>query len=105
MHARGGDLERGSLHFSGYSSQAHCTGEPAYLEPNSQSMQKTRREVGSLLVFFTVNGMLKNRHQAYLEPIRDSMQKPIGGRSVLAEQHAKRMLFSLYKGAIVFSTR
>jgi hypothetical protein len=41
MHVRGGDLERGSLtHFSGYSTKAQCTGKPAYLEPNRDSLQK-----------------------------------------------------------------
>jgi hypothetical protein len=73
--------------FSGYSSQAQCTGKPSYLEPNSQSMQKNRRRglsataknegVGSLLAFSTTKTMLKN--QAYLEPNRNSLQKPIEG--------------------------
>jgi len=73
--------------FSGYSSQA----QPAYLEPNSQSMQKNRRGVGSLLAVFSTNSMLKTR--TYLEPNSSSLQKPIGGRST-------QLLSKLYKGTI-----
>jgi len=75
----GGENQQGSLiKVTGYSVTAHCTGKPAYLEPNS-----------------------------------NSMQKPIGGLSVLAFSATKSMLkpadgFSselyivpLYKGAIV----
>jgi hypothetical protein len=41
MRVWGGDLERGGLtFFTGYSAKAQCTGKPAYLQPNSQSMQK-----------------------------------------------------------------
>jgi hypothetical protein len=40
---------------------------------------------------------------AYLEPNRDSLQKPIGGLSVLALFTTKNMQPALYKGAIVFS--
>ena len=37
----GGGSQKGSLNrFTGYSVKAQCTGEPAYLEPNSECMQK-----------------------------------------------------------------
>jgi hypothetical protein len=35
---------------------------------------------------------------SYLEPISGSMQKPIEGRSLLAEKQRKTMLPALYKG-------
>ena len=44
--------------------------EPAYLEPSSQSLQKTVERV------YQHSG---EPSRAYLEPIRDSMQKPIEG--------------------------
>jgi hypothetical protein len=47
----GGDLERAGLtQFSGYSAIAQCTGKPAYLEPNSNSMQKPIGGLSSLNV-------------------------------------------------------
>jgi len=43
----GGENQQGSLiKVTGYSVTAHCTGKPAYLEPNSNSMQKP---IGGLL--------------------------------------------------------
>jgi len=37
----GGEIQQTSLNRNmGYSDKAHCTGNPAYLEPNSNSMQK-----------------------------------------------------------------
>ena len=55
MHVSGGELERGSLtHFTGYSEKAQCTGNTAYLEPNSNRMQKTYR--GSIR-----NGVFRNQ--------------------------------------------
>jgi hypothetical protein len=40
-------------------------------------MQKNRRRGGSLLAVFRAKSMLKTR--TYLEPNRNSLQKPIGG--------------------------
>ena len=51
----------------------------AYLEPNSQSLQKTIGEVGA---------------RTYLEPIRNSMQKPIGGRSKIPKRGMSVLAFS-----------
>ena len=40
----GGEIQQGSLNRSkGYSETAQRTGQPAYQEPNSQSLQKTYR--------------------------------------------------------------
>jgi hypothetical protein len=56
----------------------------AYLDPNSQSMQKTRggrsEKTGG---GFRIGAERRQTdvENAYLEPIRDSMQKPIGGLS------------------------
>jgi hypothetical protein len=36
--------------------------------------------------------------QSYVEPIRNSLQKTIGGLSLLPQEHAKTMLPALYKG-------
>jgi hypothetical protein len=63
--------------FSGYSSQAQFTGKPAYLEPNSQSMQKTRRSRVAIGENQAQNHVEKQTQtRTYLEPIRDSLQKP-----------------------------
>jgi hypothetical protein len=43
--------------------------QPAYLEPNRNSLQKTRRGEGSLLAFSGAKSMLKKPRQAYLEPV------------------------------------
>ena len=41
MNHLGGERHRESVsHVTGYSAKAQCTGNPAYLEPNSQSLQK-----------------------------------------------------------------
>jgi hypothetical protein len=40
MKVRGGESQRSNMRFSlGYSAKAHCTGKPAYLKPNSNTMQ------------------------------------------------------------------
>jgi hypothetical protein len=45
--ASGGERQRSSVGSdTGYSEKAQCTGKPAYLEPNSNSMQKP---IGGLL--------------------------------------------------------
>ena len=65
--ALGGEPRRECLSYvSGYSVKAQRTGNPpSYQEPNSQSLQKTYRR--------------GRGNPAYLEPIRDTMQKPIEG--------------------------
>jgi hypothetical protein len=41
MNHLGGEIQQTSLNRNtGYSDQTHCTGNPAYLEPNSGSLQK-----------------------------------------------------------------
>ncbi len=71
----GGEIQRVSDFFRGYSEKVPiATGRAlSYLEPNSQTMQKTGRGVYAQTV----------RHAdspAYLEPVSDSLQEPIGGR-------------------------
>ena len=85
----GGDFQKGSLnHVTGYSATAQCTGKPSYLEPNSQSMQKT---IEGLLVLelLATNGMLEKEARTYLERIRNSMQKPIEGLSTRASHQTQ----------------
>ena len=51
--ALGGERQRSSVGFdTGYSEKAHCIGKPAYLEPNSNSMQKPIE--GSILLLKNV---------------------------------------------------
>jgi hypothetical protein len=87
----GGENQQNRLNrTTGYSKPA----QPAYLEPNSQSMQKNRRRGRSLLTKNKPNSMLKTR--TYLEPNRNSLQKPIEGLSAQPPQP----IYSLNKGAI-----
>jgi hypothetical protein len=95
----GGETQQNEVNcITGYSKLAQLTGKPAYLDSNSQSLQKNRRGEGSLLTLFHANSMLKTR--TYLEPNRNSMQKPIeglfsnaenvGGRVAIGEKQAQK---------------
>ena len=58
----GGETQRGCLNSSaGYSSKAQCTGKLSYLEPISQSIQKSI-EGSTVFAFSAVNGMLKRQY-------------------------------------------
>jgi len=57
-------------------------------------MQKTRGE-GSVLAVFHAISMFKT--QTYLGPIRNSLQKPIGGRSLFARNKKKREIGKLFE--------
>ena len=77
----GGESQQGSLSYVlGYSVNAHCIGNPqrAYLEPISQSLQKTIEGTTRIGAFSGQRHVEKPR-RAYLEPIRDSLQIPIEG--------------------------
>ena len=80
--ALGGEPRRECLSYvSGYSVKAQRTGNPpSYQEPNSQSLQKTYRR--------------GRGNPAYLEHIRDTMQKPVEGVSRSAENVEDRSLFA-----------
>jgi len=100
----GGENQQSSLNFSsGYSKSAQCIGKSRYLEPNSQSMQKTvegvypkkiedRVAIGEK----TAQNHVENTARTYLERIRNTMQKPIEGLSQTAAQaaplHGKRKI-------------
>ncbi len=90
--ALGGERHRSSLnHNTGYSAKAQRNGTQSCLEPNSQSLQKTVGEGGRIGAFSPQNHVEKDaKTRTYLEPNRDSMHEPIGGRSM---QHP----CSLYK--------
>jgi hypothetical protein len=56
MNHLGGENQQTSLNRNmGYSDQAHCTGNPVYLEPNSRSMQKPIGGRSVLALFTTKN--------------------------------------------------
>jgi hypothetical protein len=56
----GGENRQTSLNpIKGYSDKAECTGAPAYLEPNSQSLQEPIEGLSLLALSATIN-MLKN---------------------------------------------
>jgi len=84
----GGGIQRGSLiHDTGYSTKAHCIGKPSYLEPNSGSLHGTIEGVYPAAAEkiedkVAIGGKHNQKHvenEAYLEPIRNRMQKPIEG--------------------------
>jgi len=79
----GGGEQRGCLNSSaGYSSKAHCTGKPSYLEPISGSMQKPIE--GSIAIgVFSCQWHIEKPRRIYLERIRNRMHKPIEGLSSL----------------------
>ena len=79
---RGGESQKSkALLNAGYSDKAQCTGNtPSYLEPNSQSLQKTIEGVYRVSAFRS-RWQVRKVRQAYLEPIRNSMQIPIEGLS------------------------
>ena len=78
----GEESKRQPYNFSGYSATAQRTGKPSYLEPTSQSMQKTVEGVYSIRVFRS-QWHVEKAVRVYLERIRDSLQKPIEGLSSL----------------------
>ena len=113
----------------GYSVTAQRTGNMrSYLETNSQTMQKTIERVYRINVSLCQRKTAKPR-RAYLEPIRDSMQKPVeglsgnaenvGGRVAIGEKTSQwhvenssaklpnppihQPIYTLNKGAIAFS--
>ena len=66
----GGEIQRKSLnHTSGYSEEAQRIGKPAYLEPNSDSMQKPIEGLPALGLSATKK--MQNSRGAYsnVEPI------------------------------------
>ena len=73
MMFRGGGSQRSKAFLdAGYSETAQRTGKkPSYQEPNSQSMQKTRRRGPPTAE--------KLPRRTYLKHIRDSMHRPIEG--------------------------
>jgi len=86
----GGGIQRGSLiHDTGYSTKAHCIGKPSYLEPNSGSLHGTiegvypaaaeKIEDRSRIGEKHNQKHVEKQRQAYLEPNRNGMQKPIEG--------------------------
>ncbi len=78
----GGESQQGRLsHISGCSANAYSIGKPSYLEPNSNSLQKSIEGVLWLLAFSAVNGMLEKPRRTYLEPNSNRMQKPVEGLS------------------------
>jgi hypothetical protein len=94
----GGENQRGSLNrITGYSEKAQCTGNPAYLEPNSQSMQKP---IGgrSLLAFSAFKSMLKNQDKHIWSLIAVHCRKDRGERVTVRARLFQNYVF--YKGAI-----
>jgi hypothetical protein len=99
----GGENQQDSLNrFSGYSKSAHCIGMPSYLEPNSGSLHvpiegvyrvTEKIEDRSRIGVFSSQWHVEKTTSAYLERIRNTMQKPVEG--LLAQ-----CLSALYKGAI-----
>ena len=102
----------------GYSEKAQCTGNlPSYLEPNSGSLHvpiegiyrvTEKIEGRSAIGVKTAQKYVENRRRTYLQPNRNTMQKPIGGLSLLAlfstnnrPAKVEPLIPPLNKGAIV----
>jgi hypothetical protein len=78
----GGENQQTSLNSStGYSVEAECTGKPAYLEPNSNSMQKPiggRSRIGC-----TVN----QKHAAKTQKTTNTTSQPIYRGGISSAEH------------------
>ena len=102
----------------GYSEKAQCTGNlPSYLEPNSGSLHvpiegvyrvTEKIEGRSAIGAETAQKYVENRRRTYLQPNRNTMQKPVGGLSVMAlftannrPAEVEPLIPPLNKGAIV----
>ena len=87
----GGESQQGRLsHVSGCSVRTHCIGKRSYLEPISQSLQKTIERTTRIRAFSRQTHVGKPI-PVYLEPIRNRMQTPIAGRSRTAENVEDRV--------------
>jgi len=96
----GGEIQRGSLtHDTGYSETAHCIGMPSYLEPISGSMHVPIEEVYRIRDFRNQNQVSKAT-RAYLERIRNSMQKPIEGLSSRSSSALNKGGGSTFRAAV-----
>ena len=112
----GGESQRSRLiSFRANSAKAKCTGKPAYLEPISGSMhvpiEGVYRTAEKIEERVAIEEKSNRNHvesqkqtRTYLERIRNSMQKPIEGRSSPLPQQSRATNGSnvqpIYKGAI-----